>query len=69
MRTNLKVLRVRHGKTQTEFAKLLGVSRSYYCFVENGTKPPSMKLWDAIRERLAVPDSEIRELLKNDEEE
>lgn len=37
----LKVYRMKRELTQEEFAQKIGVSRSYYALVENGTRNPS----------------------------
>ncbi|ABB15153.1 helix-turn-helix transcriptional regulator [Carboxydothermus hydrogenoformans] len=39
----LKQLRKANGLTQMEMAKKLGISESYYCQIENGTRRMSLK--------------------------
>lgn len=40
------------GMTQTEFAKKIGIDRSYYSQIENGSTEPSLKLLGKIAESL-----------------
>jgi transcriptional regulator with XRE-family HTH domain len=47
----LKRFRMAKGLNQTEFAKTLGVDRSYYSQIENG-RVPSMTLLEKIAEAL-----------------
>ena len=35
----LRTLRERYGYTQEQFGTALGISRSYICLIESGTKP------------------------------
>ena len=43
-------LRVDHDLTQTDMAKICGVSKGTYNLVENGKRRGSKKLWHAIQE-------------------
>ena len=40
----LKRVRKECGKTQKEFAKLIGVSREHYCSIETGRSTPTLDL-------------------------
>ena len=74
----IKVYRIREGLTQEEFAKKIGVSRSYYALIENGIRNVSPDTAIAIekatggeikKEWLVFPEEyqkEIEEYLNND---
>ncbi|MGV8117485.1 MULTISPECIES: helix-turn-helix transcriptional regulator [Methanothrix] len=44
MRTRIKELRARHGLTQEELARMVGVRRETILFLEKGKYNPSLKL-------------------------
>lgn len=44
MRTRIKEFRARHGLTQEDLAKKVGVRRETIVFIENGKYYPSIKL-------------------------
>lgn len=67
MRTKLKMIRVSKNMNQENFAKFIGVSRPHYSGVESGKMQGSQKLWQNIQQKLCIPDSEMWELMKNDE--
>ena len=46
MRMNLKLLRVRENLSAQQIADRLGISRTSYCAIENGSKNPS---WTTIK--------------------
>lgn len=48
----LKKFRMAKGYTQTEFAKILDIDRSYYNQIERGKIPPGMKLLERMAEKL-----------------
>jgi transcriptional regulator with XRE-family HTH domain len=48
----LKKYRMAKGLNQTEFAKLLGIDRSYYNQIEHGKVTPSMALLEKISIKL-----------------
>lgn len=48
----LRKFRMTTGMTQTEFAKKIGIDRSYYSQIENGSTEPSLKLLGKIAESL-----------------
>lgn len=61
MRKWLKVLREDKGLTMKEMGKKLGISESYYCSIENGTrqKKMDMTLAAGLSAVLSVPVAEI----------
>ena len=61
-RTNLKLLRVKQGLTQGEFAALIGCNRGTYCAIESGKRDARGMFWRAI-ERI-FPTANIEELKK-----
>jgi DNA-binding XRE family transcriptional regulator len=44
LRTHIKELRARHGLTQEELARMVGVRRETILFLEKGKYNPSLKL-------------------------
>ena len=44
----IKELRTRHGQTQDEFARLVGLSRSYVSMIECGKREPDSDTLEAI---------------------
>ncbi|HNZ05652.1 MAG: helix-turn-helix transcriptional regulator [Methanothrix soehngenii] len=44
MKTRIKELRARHGLTQEELARMVGVRRETILFLEKGKYNPSLKL-------------------------
>ena len=44
LRTRIKELRARHGLTQEELARMVGVRRETILFLEKGKYNPSLKL-------------------------
>lgn len=65
-RTNLKLLRVKHGLTQGEFAALIGCNRSTYSAIESGKREARRMFWKAIER--TFPTANIEELKKVDED-
>lgn len=68
MRTKLKLLRVENKLTQEGMANKIGCNRSYYNGVENGKHDGSRKFWQKIQELFLIPDCEMWEYMKNDED-
>ena len=64
MRTDLKVLRVKHGLTQTDLAKMLGVSVATYCLIEQGKRRGSVENWLKIQQIFKLGDAEVWNLQK-----
>lgn len=46
----LIILRVNHGLTQVEMAKVCNVSKSTYNFIENGKRRGSAEFWQRVKE-------------------
>lgn len=67
-RRNLKILRVKHGLTQMEMSKKIGVSLSIYCKVENGKQNCSTRFLRKLQQAFNIPDSEIWEYKKTFDE-
>lgn len=44
MKTRIKELREKHGYTQEDLAKMVGVTRQTILFLEKGTYNPSLRL-------------------------
>lgn len=64
MRTELKVLRIKHNLTQVEIAQKLGVSKSTYNLVEQGKRNGSKKFWLAVQNLFELGDAEVWKLQK-----
>ena len=54
MGEKIRLLRVRDGISQDEFAKKLGVSQIYISYIERGLKQPSVKLLKSIADYFKV---------------
>ena len=65
MRTNLKLLRVKHNMTQDEFAETVGVSRTTYAGVEQGNNNGTRRFWENVQNEYGIQDSAMWELMKN----
>lgn len=50
----IKESRIKKGITQTKFAELLGIDRTYINMIENNKKEPSLKLLNRIADQLNV---------------
>lgn len=68
MRINLKVERVKRNLSQKEVAVLVGCNRVTYSMVERGERSGTHDFWKAIQSIFNVPDSEMFDLMKVDEE-
>lgn len=64
MRTELKILRIKHNLTQTDIAQKLGISRSTYNLVEQGKRNGSKKFWLAVQNLFELGDAEVWKLQK-----
>lgn len=64
MRTDLKILRIKHNLTQTDIAQKLGVSKSTYNLVEQGKRNGSKKFWLAVQNLFELGDAEVWKLQK-----
>jgi transcriptional regulator with XRE-family HTH domain len=54
VRTNIRELRERSGKTKSELCASIGMSRRFWDDVESGAKEPSVSSLDRIAEALGV---------------
>lgn len=68
MRTNLKLLRVKHGLTQKEMAERIGCTRVTYAVIETGTRNGRRDFWESVQNAFGVPDAEMWLLQKQDNE-
>lgn len=59
MRKLLKEQRLNLGFTQLEVAQKVGIARTSYTNIENGTKDPSLKVAIRIKELFNIVDDEI----------
>ena len=59
MRTKLKVLRIKHGWSQKDFAERLGLTAAAYSFIETGKRFGSSKTWKKIKEIYNLKDKEM----------
>ena len=67
MRTNLKIFRITQHLSQTEISEKIGCSRATYSAIENGTRDGRPSFWRDLKEKFVIPDSEMWQLMKNDE--
>ena len=66
-RLNLRILRVRNNLTQEEMAKITGVNRMTYVFIENGERMGKMQFWLMLQKKFDIPDEEMFVLMKTEE--
>lgn len=67
MRNKLRYLRViQHNLTQAEMAAKIGVSRTTYSRVENGTAEASKLFLNRLQTAFSIPDGEIWSYTKNE---
>lgn len=67
-RTQLKLLRIKHGLTQDKMAMRLGYSRNQYQRIEAGTQGVTLKFIVALSNAFGVSIGEAKELAKRDNE-
>ena len=58
-RIELKMFRVRLDISQAEMAERIGVDRSTYSSVENGTRNGTYKFWMKFKTTFDIPESEM----------
>lgn len=66
MRTNLKILRVRHRMTQAEFADRIGITRATYSAIESGRRNGSRFFWTELKRTFGISEREIQNLKINE---
>ena len=59
MKTRMKELRARHGMTQDDLAREVGVRRETILFIENGKYVPSLRLAHDIAKVLKITIDEL----------
>ncbi len=69
MRTALKQFRIGLHLKQSEIAKILGVCRTTYGFVELGKRSGTAEFWGNLQKAFNVPDEQMWLLQKLDESE
>lgn len=67
MRTNLKVLRVKHQLTQAQLAEKLDVSYPTYNLIEQGKRKGSEDFWKRLQQAFNLSDAEMWQLYANKE--
>ena len=67
-RTELKLLRIKHGFSQEKMAVRLGYSRNHYAGIENGKREPTLKFVDALCRAFGLSLAEAVEVAKRDDE-
>lgn len=67
MRTNLKVLRVKHQLTQAQLAEKVGVSYATYNLIEQGKRKGSVEFWGKLQKAFNLTDAEMWQLYANKE--
>ena len=65
MRTELKVLRVKHNLTQKELAEKVGVSYPTYNLIEQGKRKGSTQFWANVQKLFNLEDGELWKLYAN----
>ena len=63
-RKNLKLFRVQHDLTQVQMAKILGVCKATYNFVECGKRQGTPEFWQRLQKEFNVPDERMWGLQK-----
>lgn len=66
-RHNLYMFRCDKRLTQSEMAKLLGVSRATYSYIEKGERSGTFEFWGNLQKVFNVPDAEMYPLMCLDE--
>lgn len=67
-RTQLKILRVKHGLSQEKMAVRLGYTRNHYAAIENGKRGPTPNFIDALGSAFGLTYEEAKELMERDNE-
>jgi DNA-binding XRE family transcriptional regulator len=62
MKSKLEVARIVKGYNQTQFAKVVGISRGYLCEVESGRRVPSLKVMSSISQVLELPITKVMKM-------
>ena len=67
-RTQLKLLRIKHGFSQEKMAVRLGYSRNHYAGIENGKHETTLKFIEALCSAFGLSLAEAVEVTKRDNE-
>lgn len=67
-RTELKLLRIKHGFSQNKMAEHLGYSRNQYARIENGEQEVTLRFLSALCAAFGKSLEEAKELTKRDKE-
>lgn len=67
MRTELKILRIKHHLTQAELAEKVGVSYATYNLIEQGKRKGSTEFWAKLQTAFNLTDAEMWQLYANKE--
>ena len=62
MRKKLKEARLKKGLTQKQVAEQLGISETYYQYIEYGKRTGDFEIWDALEDLFNVHQRKLREL-------
>lgn len=68
MLINLKIFRIAKHLTQKEMADKCNVSRAVYSNIERGRNEAKGDFWENLQKAFDVPDSEMYNLMKKEEE-
>lgn len=66
MRTNLKLLRVKHHLTQAQMAEKIGCIRCTYAAIEGGVRNGRDHFWVSLQKAFNIPDEDMWKLKKKD---
>lgn len=67
MRTELKILRIKHHLTQVQLAEKVGVSYATYNLIEQGKRKGSTEFWHKLQKQFNLTDAEMWQLYSNKE--
>lgn len=66
VRLNLKLLRVKQGLSQKEFAEKLETSITTYNYIESGRRFGNLEFWNNLQKTFNIPDEEMFKLMKTE---
>ena len=61
MRINLRKERMKNGMTQQQVADSIGITITYYSYIELGKQTGSIKIWDKLEDLFGVNQRFLRE--------
>ena len=68
MRTNLKLLRVKHHLSQEQMAQRIGCTRCTYSAIECGNRNGRDYFWESLQKAFNIRDEDMWELKKKDDQ-